>query len=430
MTLSVINEHDEDIINITTVHDTAITLCKSCVGGFFRYGGRTPVGPRGVVYVSVYGTRRMTVESVGPTTHLPSQAVARLIEPQIKPRDALLLNTSSLSPVGILTSNASSDGSGGCFHLALSARAQLYPVTHSDCLIAADGILRNRPAFADITFGRGAGMTFRLPRSMRWGSCMVKIDTRHDIDFDLISLWEVYETALDRIDKCATGENIYGGYRAVGPRNIVYVYVFGVPPLHTSAHASPTPTHIVARAQIENNELRLPQTSSPHTTEPLNMTTLPKSNATTLRGIPECFDGPSSREHAIPISDFTECATATREIVGTREPRAIYIFSRRTPSNPSDYQLPATFRVGTCVVHLDMEAEDDEDSVRLVYVESTAWVLAHKCSGMEVEEEKWGGTMTVSVGARDQIRVWVYGALPGMSEESPSEDGVNLTEME
>lgn len=58
-----------------------------------------------------------------------------------------------------------------------------------------------------------------------------------------------------------------------------------------------------------------------------------------------------------------------------------------------------------------MESPDAEDEVRLSYVENTAWVLAHKCSGLEVPGEKWGGTMTVSVGGRGLIRVWVYGVV-------------------
>lgn len=75
-------------------------------------------------------------------------------------------------------------------------------------------------------------------------------------------------------------------------------------------------------------------------------------------------------------------------------------------------------------MHLDMDSPDAEDTVRLSYVESTAWVLAHKCSGLEKPEEKWGGTMTVSVGAQDLIRVWVYGVVAPTTLEEPSESRV------
>ena len=58
-----------------------------------------------------------------------------------------------------------------------------------------------------------------------------------------------------------------------------------------------------------------------------------------------------------------------------------------------------------------MAAEDAEDDVRVGCVESTPWVLGHQCSGLEKAEEKWGGTVRVSVGARDLSGVWVYGVV-------------------
>ena len=71
MTLDVLEVDDEDIMCIQAVHEIALVLCRMCVGGYYRYGGRTPVGPRGVVYISVYGTTPVTDEAAGPATAQP-----------------------------------------------------------------------------------------------------------------------------------------------------------------------------------------------------------------------------------------------------------------------------------------------------------------------------------------------------------------------
>ena len=59
-----------------------------------------------------------------------------------------------------------------------------------------------------------------------------------------------------------------------------------------------------------------------------------------------------------------------------------------------------------------MGSEDDQDTVRLTFTQSTVWALAHKCSGLEAAGEKYGGTMTMNVGAKDRSRLCVYGVLP------------------
>lgn len=416
MALDVLNDDDEDIIGIQDARGIALALCSNCVKGYYRYGGRTPVGPRGVVYISVYGTMPLSVGAASPVAPQPSHVVSTRIER----RDPGLLDAPSLAITGIPILNTSNADKGECFsESGPLARKPLYPVKSLDCMNAADEMMKNRRARNWMTFGRRAGMDFKLPWTARSKSCVVTVDALNDVDFDTIVLFEVYLTALNRIGECTTGKNIFGGSKVVGPKNVMYVFVFGIgSPLQVSAPASPAPTHVVARAQIENSELSL---LKPQATEPLNVTTAPTTNASTLRGVPECFDPPSPREHSVPISNFADCEAATTEIAGSRPPTQTYIFSRRPSADPDHYQLPATFRTGTCAVHLDMEYADDEDSVRLSYVESTAWVLARKCSGLENPQEKWGGTMTVSVGAKDLIRVSVYGVLPGpLDKPSPS----------
>lgn len=417
LTLDVLNQDDEDIMCIEEVHRIALALCKICVREYYRCGGTRPVGPRGVVQISVYATGPDTVEPGLPqTSHVVAQRIER--------RGLDLLNISSLASTGTSVLNVSDTEKGECFsESGPSAREHLYPVKSLDCMNAAAEMLKNKRDHIKMKFGRRVtrgGLDFKLPWTARNKSCIVTVDTLKDEDFDKIVLWEVYQTALNRIEECTTGENIFGGRKVVGSKNVVYVFVFGFgSPLQMSAPALSAPTHVVARAPIKNSELSLLNTSSSQTTAPQNSTSPPITKTSSLHGIPECFPPPSPREHSVPITNFIDCKLATMEIIGSRSRTQIYVFSRQPSTAPDHYQLPATFRTRTCVVHLDMESADDEDSVQLVFVESTAWVLAHKCSGLEDPEERWGGTMTVSVGAKDRIRVWVYGALP-QGLEGPS----------
>ena len=413
--LDVLDECEEDIMTIRQADEIASALCRVCVSGFYRYGGRTPVGRRGVVYISVYGTTPIVVGAAGTSTAAPqpSYEIARRIEP----RGPGLLST---SPAAISVVNASNTDKVECF--SPLPRRHLYPVDPFDCFNAAGEILKDKQARVLMSYGRGAGMDFKLPWTARNKSCVVTLDTLNDFDSDTIVPWEVYGTALDRIEEYTTGENKFGGRKVVGSKKVVYVFVFGIgSPVQMSTPTLSTPTHVIARAQIENSELSLLNTSWSQNTEMLNLTSAPTTDTSTLGSIPECFDPPMPRERAVPISNFTDCEVATKEIVGSRIRAQIYVFSRKPSTDPNHYQLPSTFRTRTCVVRLDMEHEDDEDAVRLGYVESTAWVLASRCSGLVQPEEKWGGTMTVSVGARDLIRVTVYGVLPpALDEPSPS----------
>ena len=98
MTLDVLIEDDEDIMCVQAVHEIALILCRMCVGGYYRYGGRTPVGPRGVVYISVYGTTPVTVEAAGSATPRPFNTVANQTGPRAESSYSGLMNASSTFP--------------------------------------------------------------------------------------------------------------------------------------------------------------------------------------------------------------------------------------------------------------------------------------------------------------------------------------------
>ena len=142
------------------------------------------------------------------------------------------------------------------------------------------------------------------------------------------------------------------------------------------------------------------------TAKPITSSGIPEPPS--LRGIIECYDPPMQRERGYPIN-ISDCEEAAMQIIGNRNKYDFYVFSRRKIKDQFYYSMPARYTHGNCVVLLDMEHPKDIERVRIAYVESSAWVLAHRCSGEEVPQQKYGGSMTVGVGANDLIRVSVYG---------------------
>ena len=244
LSLDVLNEGDEEIMSIQDAHEIAIALCRICVSGYYRYGGRTPVGPRGVVYISVYGTTPVPVEAVGPAASQPSHVIAKRIGHQAESRGPLALETSLLAPVGKSNLSFSNANKAECFSKRdLPPGMHLNPAKSLDCFNAADEILKRGPVHVEMRFGRTADSDFRLPWSARSESCIVALDTLNDREFDTLTLFEVHQTLMDQIRGCMIGGNPSYGSRAVGPRDIVYVYVFG---LRMPEFDSPEAGHVVA----------------------------------------------------------------------------------------------------------------------------------------------------------------------------------------
>ena len=227
--LDVLNEGDEEIMSVQDAHEIAIALCRICVSGYYKYGGRTPVGPRGVVYISVYGTTPITVETMGPAASGPSHVIAKRIGHRLESRSPLALKPLLLAPESNSNLSISNANKADCSSKPdPSSRMLLKPPRSLDCINAADEMLKIRPVHLEMRFGRGPDAGFRLPWSARSESCIVTIDTRNDNDFDTLTLFNVHRTAVDQIRGCTMGGNPVFGFRAVGPRNIVYVYVFGL----------------------------------------------------------------------------------------------------------------------------------------------------------------------------------------------------------
>ena len=244
MSLDVLNNDDEEVMSIQDANEIATALCRVCVRGYYRYGGTTPVGPRRVVHISVYGTTPVTVGAIRPAASQPSHVVARRVGRQTESRDSPAPEDSLITPVGKSNLSISTTNKAECFSKRdLSPRVHLDLAKSLDCFNAADEILKWGPVYTEMRFGRRADSDFRLPWSARSESCIVAIDTLNNQDFDTLTLFEVHRTTMDQIRDCTIGDNTLYGSRAVGPRNIVYIYVFG---LRTPGFDLPAAGHDVA----------------------------------------------------------------------------------------------------------------------------------------------------------------------------------------
>ena len=367
-----------------------------------------------------------------------------------------------------------------CFEQSLYPR--LLPANHQDCTIAIEEILQHdHHSLTPRTFSRSRGTIFRLPWFARYRTCVVSLDVINDEDSDFFPPWMVYTAAVSLANACVdTDHNVggrgLGGKMTVGPRNLVILMVFGrkwtveeddeeVGVLVLNGSDS---KNVVARSELRfpleqshviSREAAASQTSSialhsesgkqdgPDVRRSRNLsrssangsvidtvsadgeqdlnTIAIKSNMSSVLGLPslgneiKCYDPPMQRERLYPIS-ISDCEQATIQIIGDRDKYKYYIFSREAIKSPFYYPMPARYEYGSCVVLLDMENDDDVERVRPVYVESSAWVLAHKCSGKEIKQYKYGGSMTVGVGANDLIRIHVYGTWPRSSDETPT----------
>lgn len=318
-----------------------------------------------------------------------------------------LLNTSSSDAVILWNLNNSSNND-DCFNPPTPRRG-LYPAEEQDCLNAAHDLYNVRDPFHPITFARRNNVGFKLPKVFRSGTCVISIDLLDDRESDKFKPILVYTTAVDIAHRCTQGAFRLGGRTRAGPKKVVDVLVFGrVWPLKNGT-VEPGSAVVVAR---EWGDPSLPTLNETGIAVP-NTTSLGESlglNASELSGALECADPPLPRERAWPIS-FADCEVATDATLGDRDRNQKYTFSRAPVVTKFYYHLPATFRYRTCVVHLDMNNNNDQDTVRLSIVEATAWVLAHKCSGEEKSADQYGGRATVGVAAKDLINVWVYGRI-------------------
>ena len=330
-----------------------------------------------------------------------------------------LSNTSSsdapsLSILNIPSNDISHDD---CFNPTASHR-ELHPVRFNDCFNALKELYEFQNPFRPVIFARRKHVGFKLPNIFRSGSCVISIDVLKDADSDRFRPILVHSKARDIALRCTEGTFRFGGRAKAGPLNVVDVLVFGRewPPEPGAVEpAGLDGDVVVARELLDGPSSNSLKEHSPSLTESSLVNDTGRNNKLSLYASEKgadlkCYDPPLPRERVWPI-DVKDCEMAGGAIIGGRRGDQKYTFSRELIDTKLYYALPATYRYKSCIVHLDMNNDSDQDTVRLSIVEATAWVLAHKCSGEEVPVERYGGWGKVAVGSKGLIQVWVYGRL-------------------
>lgn len=428
ISLDVANEN-VDQVQPWAVYAAVREVVERCVGG-----GRRSVGPEGVVEVSVFGrevgagggllgevSNSTVVDGGGIEGNASSMGNSTELELATPP----LFNGSSL------------DAGGMCFEMPKAYEIR-GAADRGDCYQAADDMIKGKPRGMPLTFGRNPHAAFHLPATFNHGTSSIFVDVLNAGDEDTFELWTLYGVVLDVANRCTLSPdqatNIWGGKGTAGPRGLVNVYIAGMAsPETVSVPTTSGNAHVVTRTHAESKASNISDASFVGPDVPilealasggkpgLNTSTniLNGSSAsiiTRLGGELTCYDPPLPREMLYPYVS-SDCDEANDQIIGNRNKWAPYIFSRKPSTDPHWYQLPVKYIYGSCVIFIDMKNDKDEDSVRVTYVASSAWVLAHKCSGEENPEYRYGGFMTVSVGAADLISINVYGRP---SDRSPT----------
>lgn len=343
-------------------------------------------------------------------------------------RNAIGFLPANNSTTSLSNLSASNDEYDDCFDPRASRRG-LYPTNIRDCFNAARYIVQHIEPFRPVSFARRQGVGFKLPRVVRSKTCVISIDVMQDDEEDVFVPLLVFSAATDLASRCTQGMFDLGGRTTVGPRKVVNVVILGRFWAPADEGLEPTVSEVplsISEAPTVKDMEGLSESPPPNITgeSRANTTSLDQdlqsdlsslisnariaTDASNFGGIAECNDPPLPRERAWPVG-FKDCKRAIQEIVGSRERRQEYIFSRKALGTRYWYPLPAKFTHNSCVILLDMKNDGDQDTVRLSSVEASAWNLAHKCSGLEVGDEEYGGRMTVSVGGKDLIVINIYG---------------------
>jgi len=430
ISLEVANDDGIDQVQPWAVYAAALELVGRCVGG-----GRRSVGLGGVVEVSVFGREVGAGDGGGGLVGEMSNTTV-VDGGRIDGNASSAWNTTELElATPSLVNGASVNAGAMCFEMPKASEIR-GAADQRDCYQAADDMIEGKPRGMPLTFSRNSNAAFHLPATFNHGTCCILVDVLNADDEDTFELWTLYGVVLDVANRCTMSPdqatNIWGGKRAAGLRDLVSVCVAGMAVAETvSVPTTSGDAHIVTRTQAVSE---VPEISGDSFIKPdvpilealasggkpgLNTSTNISNGSsasiiTRLGGELTCYDPPLPRELLYPYV-MSDCEEASDQIIGNRNKWAAYIFSRKPSTDPHWYQLPVRYTHGSCVIFIDMKNDKDEDSVRVTYVASSAWVLAHKCSGEENPEYRYGGFMTVSVGAADLISINVYGRPSGQS---------------
>ena len=88
-------------------------------------------------------------------------------------------------------------------------------------------ILRDRDPFTAVTFSQASGSGFQLPANYRFKSCSVSL-TIDPGQSDHFQPRKAYLAAWELAWECTSGMHQFGGWRTVGPKDKVDVYIKGM----------------------------------------------------------------------------------------------------------------------------------------------------------------------------------------------------------
>ena len=174
-----------------------------------------------------------------PFTMLPTYSLSLLMASLAcaLPLEMNRQSLSSRSPPKAMPSTlprvSSLKGGDSCFDA--STHPRLIPPQPEDCIQAALPIRHIGSLASPLVFSRQPVGTFLLPQVFRSGTCVISVDVVRDTDADLFPLWVVNNAALDLAIDCAGGPSDVGGKMFVGPKQVVYVMLFGRNPPPASA---------------------------------------------------------------------------------------------------------------------------------------------------------------------------------------------------
>ena len=107
--------------------------------------------------------------------------------------------------------------------------------TYYDCHAALNELTLGHGGRTSYIFGRGARVTYKLPRTFHRGTCALTLDMVYDDQTARLTILEVASTASNLIVRCTTGAIFkYGGCLAVGPSNVLYITIIGTAVSSTS----------------------------------------------------------------------------------------------------------------------------------------------------------------------------------------------------
>ncbi|KAI4180001.1 MAG: hypothetical protein L6R41_007521 [Letrouitia leprolyta] len=119
-----------------------------------------------------------------------------------------------------------------CFATEQFHGIRLKPIHYTDCIEAAERVTWGGKAGAPMQFSRNSKIGMEVPEHWSYGNCVIRIDMKNPDDVDTFPLNDVANAASLIAQRCSrSGTPGLGGLAAIGPKQVVVIFVFGrVPP--------------------------------------------------------------------------------------------------------------------------------------------------------------------------------------------------------